>query len=340
MLWIVACAVTPPLSAGEFFVGLRTWSANWSPGVIKKQRKDADAANLENVVTQTRAIELVPYAADDVAGLYTGPLLSYVTDDRKWSFSVVGMTGRSGLQGYTNFSVEEEVTDDDAVILSRQVNVATRPKRYDADFTAAYAIGAGFKVFAGWKYQAYRYDVDTGAQGIFAGEIVDEGETFSFRDSAFGIGSVSIRHRYSGPAVGLAYSVPLSDRGALALSVGYFTASGTSKESERLSESNGAVAGQNVDVLSLSSLNTTIALRGVTVEATVTVVVTADWFLQFSYRYQNSRMDSQFTWASDSVSVTRFGSEVELEAVREPYDGDKFRDRFSGFSLSILRRIQ
>jgi len=321
-----------PLSAGDFFYGIRTWNATWSPGAMKKIKKDAEFTNRQSFLKRENSIEILPYVADDISGFYAGPLISYVTDNRKFSFGIVAMGGKSGSQGFTEVSAEQS----EGELQDTVTGVRAEPIRTDFDFTAAYAINERIKVFAGIKSQSYEYDIGMTTIGTYS--LYDTSIPFYLQSVIFGGGFLEIKHKYTGPAVGIAYSLPVSDRSALSGSLGYFKATGTSNEKAILIVSNGISGLEQFSLFSFASLNTTIAYHGITLELTYTTRMVDNLFLQVSYRGQFSNVDVQYTWADDSFLYVQ-GVETTSEFSREPYSGDKFRDRFQGISISILHKI-
>lgn len=334
-LFVVVMLASSGLSAGEFLVGLRTWEASWSPGVMRQIEKTSSFLNLVHAVNGDQAAELVPFTPDGASGFYAGPMLSYVTDDHRWSFSLVGLTGHSSSQGVTSVHIAQS-TDQGIFMDNRTVSSSASPVRHDLDFTAGYALNDHWKAFAGLKYQSYEYDMHPRVSGTRDGVATLGGETVS--GYMVGTGNVEAWHRYGGPAGGLAYSWAIHDTGSLTLSIGGFVGSGTSTESSMLFSAGrvmGATTRLNVWQIIGSEYSTSLRIRAATAELTYTTPLSDNVLLQFGFRTQASRLDILSSYGLLSYQADGNGLSANL---RNPPDAHIF-DRFQGFTLSAIYRL-
>jgi len=320
------------IQAGDLYVGLRGWQASWSPGVIRKIENDAGTDSLLQQALGNRAIVTVPYAADNVSGFYQGPLVSYITDDKKWSFSLVGLAGKSGRQGFTR-TLQEDSRELTQIVLE---SVQTRPTRTDLDFTAGYEVIKRVKVFVGWKRQSYEFKIDASLQGSAGFQLANND---SYKTPLYGFGEFNIKHAYSGPAVGIAYGLPLSATASLTFSLGYFSARGQSNETYLFLVGNGRSAPSELTDLSYSEINTPISISGITYEVTYTGAITKKVFLQLGLRGQRTRIRIGGGMEDVSLSYTVDNDGEEKEFAPFPYPGEKYVDKFSGLTFSVIYKL-
>ena len=324
-----------PLHADEFFVGIRTWQADWSPGAIRKKENDTTLNTMRANARGSRTLITVPYAADNVSGFYHGPVFSYIMLDNKLSFSLVGLAGKSGVQGYTEARQVDNVTET-----SYQTNsVKSKPVRKDIDFTAAYSIIPRFKIFAGLKQQEYEYDIKSQHQGSIS-FVKDSGLSteFTVKSPIFGSGKFLINHKYSGPAFGFAYSHPLSENASLSFSLGYFTARGKSKEKSENFITNGRTGQEVRQIYEIQNSENRLNMKGATAEITYTGAITENFYLQIGLRGQKSTM---IFGAGTDVSINYLTDKDGSKVTPQPdfYPSSKFTDTFGGFSLSVLYKF-
>jgi len=330
-LCLVFLSPVLPLQAGDFFIGVRTWQAAWSPGVIRKIKHNGDVRTLRNL--SNGALTSVPVATDTVSGLYGGPLISYITDNRKWSFSLVGLTGKSSRQGYVRDRLQSSYT-----YLKYVTNSAySRPRRRDLDATVAYGLTGRFKVFTGYKRQGYVYEKTITRRGALH---FNDGMGGFVNNPLFGTGKHNISHSYAGPVIGLAYSFPLSITSAISLSLGYFKAGGDSRENSYYMESNGHTGSRIHFKYVAEESNTPLSMYGSTFEITYTGAITSSLYIQVGYRGQFStlRVDENFAERSLDYEVIRNNSNASADLLRFT-PGKKFQDRFHGFSFSLIQKL-
>ena len=135
--WILAMSLLlqPATSlAGTFIVGAKGWYTIWDSGILDWLEKDIGLSFQQNRV-QFRADR------DPGNGFLAGPLLGYLTDDGKWSVSVVPMV-------FSNFSQDWNGTAS-AMTLQGDAELTRR----DYDLAVTYKLSDHFKAFAGYKFQ-------------------------------------------------------------------------------------------------------------------------------------------------------------------------------------------
>lgn len=120
--------------AGSWFGGVKYWQTTWDSGILDWLEKDI-AISFE----QAR----LPFSArrDPGSGFLAGPLLSYRTDDGRWSFSFAPMIFSSFSQGW----------DGSAGTIDLDGNVQL--DRTDYDLAATHPLSDRYKIFYGLKLQ-------------------------------------------------------------------------------------------------------------------------------------------------------------------------------------------
>ncbi len=320
-----------PILAGEFYMGVRTWQAEWSPGIIHSYSKQADMRNFFDYLQKRNSITIIGNATESVGGLYGGPVLSYITDDKKLSFSLVTLTGRSGLQNLsqiTTNSISSTGTNPSMYVVYTD-NFKSQPVRNDLDFSAGYQVLQRVKVFAGYKFQNYTYEMDHSSQGTVTG--INSSTFFNF--STVGFGSRTLFSRYGGPAAGLAYGIPLSDTGSLTFSLGFYKAQGVASNEENLFVTNGSNS-PGLNLLSISRNESIILMKGVTAEITYTTRVIESVLLQFGLRGQYSALIIHKT-GNKELNYDNGSTQASYRPIPE----NKYYDRFQGLTFGVLYKL-
>ena len=335
-----ALIIVRPLSA-EWMLGLRTWQASWSPGIMRKVKEEDSNESFWSAVSGNSRLAYVPFASDSVSGIYSGPLVNYISDSKKWSFSFVGLRGASGVQSFTQLDFSEFTNGTTTIGQNDARLFQTTPTRNDLDANVGYSFAEHWKVFAGGKLQSYDYDSETNLAGSVFGAHDFGAGAERFSSVLFGVGNQRIKHSYRGPTAGLAYAHPISETGSLSISVGFFRASGDIQDSAtRVTVSQISSSQGKASFVELSSSQVTIPaiVSGVTMELTYTAVVTDLWLLQMGYRGQRSTLRTDSAFSTEVSLQTGINSRTVVRPF--PLLQSKFDDRFQGLSFSIIRRFQ
>ena len=125
--------------AGTFIGGAKGWYASWESSVLKWFEKDIAAGFQEMGMTLNTK-------RDPGSGYLLGPLLSYQTDDAKWSFSFAPMI-------FSSFSQDWSGTASGMALQS-----TVELERKDYDLAANYSLFKNMKVFVGYKHQVVNMD--------------------------------------------------------------------------------------------------------------------------------------------------------------------------------------
>ncbi len=315
--------------SGDTYVGFRTWEAQWSPGIIRAQERRAEILNYYNFLSGGRNYEVVVGSTDSAGGVYGGPLVSHVTENRRWSFSAVVMEGRSNLSSISTLHLLETTASGPvpASYGSFADNQSTKPVRNDLDMTVGYALTDRVKIFAGAKGQSYLYQLDS----TTIGTINDASTTSEFHYKMAGRGHTILSHRYSGMAVGAAYAVPISDTGAITGSLGMFAAKGTATTDSALFISTGST----LNIYQGQRNSSAISMAAVTYELSYTSRVTEDFFFQWGFRGQASTLVIKKSANADETSITNGSGSF----TRRVLPRQELRDTFSGLTFSVITRL-
>ena len=183
---ILAFVFHPTFStAGTFIGGAKGWYTSWDSAVLKWFEKDIAAGFRE------MGLDL-NVSSDAGSGYLAGPLLSYQTDDGKWSFSFAPMV-------LSSFSQDWEGTASGMALQS-----SVELEREDYDLAVNYSLFENIKVFVGYKHQ-----------------IVDMDFTLSY-DTSMGPNTFNytLESTVMIPTTGAAYVHALSDKMSLGLQLG------------------------------------------------------------------------------------------------------------------------
>jgi len=169
------CLTCPAISnAGTYMLGAKYWYTTWESSVLDWFEQDlvADFAVAGRTLTAKK---------DDGTGYLAGPLLSYQTDDKKWSFSLAPMFLSSFSQDWEGSSAG-----------------------MDMDLSANYRLNKYMWVFFGYKYQ----DID-----------IDF--TLSYTTTMGSITSqYKLKQNVHIPTTGAGFVYPVHDKVALGLQLG------------------------------------------------------------------------------------------------------------------------
>jgi len=190
---LVLLLVTFPVisEAGTFMFGAKAWYTTWESSVLDWFEKNliADFASTGRTISTDK---------DDGSGYLAGPLLSYQSDDGKWSASFAPMVFSSFSQ---NWKGEVAGMDMDA-----DVDL----ERTDIDIAVSYSINKFAWVYWGYKYQAMEIDF-TLSYDTMMGSITNEYKL----DSEVHIPTIGAGFVYSvsnkvalSTQLGLLYSIP------------------------------------------------------------------------------------------------------------------------------------
>lgn len=124
----------PEASAGTTFVGAKGWFTTWNSGILDWLEKDLAVSFSKNRL-------LFTVHRDPGDGYLAGPLLGYMTDNGKWSFSFAPMM-------YSNFDQSWSGSAGSMRLMGR-----AELQRKDYDFAASYTLSKHYKVYFGYKIQ-------------------------------------------------------------------------------------------------------------------------------------------------------------------------------------------
>ncbi len=140
--WIVSfllVAQAVPSTAGSFIVGAKGWYTIWDSAILDWLEKDISISFQQNRV-QFQADR------DPGTGYMAGPLFGYLSDDGKWSVSVVPMVLSSFSQDWNGTASGMSLRGDADLT------------RRDYDLAITYQFAEHFKAFAGYKFQDMELD--------------------------------------------------------------------------------------------------------------------------------------------------------------------------------------
>lgn len=313
----------------DTYVGLRAWEAQWSPGIIRAQERRTEILNYYNYLSGGKNYEVVIASTDSAGGAYGGPLVSYVTENRRWSFSAVALEGRSNLSSISTLHVLEtpQIGSVPGSYGSFADSQSTRPVRNDLDATVGYALTERVKLFAGVKGQSYRYELESTTFGT----INDASTSQEFHFKMGGRGHTILSHRYSGAAMGVAYALPVSDTGAITGSLGVFAARGRATTDSTLLIS----AGSTLNIFQGQRNTSGLHMSAATYELAYTSRVTEDLFFQWGFRGQASHLVLEKSANADETNITNGAGTV----TRRVLPRNEIRDTFSGLTFSVITRL-
>jgi hypothetical protein len=337
-VFIVFLLAASPVRAGDFMVGLRTWQAEWTPGILQSVAEEMRFSSIVSVLTGRKAISMPAYMKS-LGGFYSGPTASYVTEDRRWSFSLVALQGKAQPGGLTITNIQESSQSEVPGALIQTMSVRTtqgRPVRNDIDFTAGYSFAENWKVFGGFKKQDYVFALNDTITGAVDLRVTNETLADDYHTNFWGPGSIRIDNEYRGPVGGIAWGLPVSESGSLTLSAGYFTARGRSGWSRELGFTNGlAVASGGYSRVEIGQRRTTMSLTGVTYEVLYTARVTERLFLQAGVRGQRSTMN--FAGSARGYDIVLNNGVPNFSI--SPQKGQSYTDNFYGYSVNVLFKL-
>lgn len=177
--------------AGTFMIGVKSWHTTWESSVLDWFEKDliADFASAGRTLYTWK---------DDGSGYLAGPLISYQTDDGKWSVSFAPMIISSFKQDWegtaAGMSMDSDVDLD----------------RIDYDIAVRYTLNKDIWLFLGYKYQDIDIDF-TLSYTTMMGSITNRYKLESeVHIPTIGAGFVYPVHEkvVLGSQLGLLYSVP------------------------------------------------------------------------------------------------------------------------------------
>lgn len=241
-----------PLMAGTLMLGAKAWFAVWGS---EFGQTAADQANLtldEIYQDETTRPSQTTANAENGKGYLAGPLVSYQTDDRLWTVSLAFMW-------FSSFSQDIKANLHDIPL---DVDV---PFKYDLELTrketdiaVARSLTENWKVFAGYKRQAW--------ESKFKAEI--EGESYAVYD---------INLDMDVPTAGVGYTAPLTESLALGIQLGVLYVMPDFQVKDYFYD----------ETINLDMKNT-LGFNG---EITLTWLVSESVALQGGYRYQYMKLE-------------------------------------------------
>jgi long-subunit fatty acid transport protein len=186
IVFVLLLIHTPvPSEAGTFMFGVKAWYTAWDSSVLDWFEKNliADFAATGRTISTDK---------DDGSGYLAGPLISYQSDNGKWSASFAPMVFSSFSQNWEG-SVAGMDMDADVDL-----------ERTDIDLAVSYSFNKHAWVFWGYKYQSMDIDF-TLSYNTMMGSITNEYKLES---------EVHI------PTVGTGFVYPVSNKVALSTQLG------------------------------------------------------------------------------------------------------------------------
>jgi hypothetical protein len=271
---VFALILIPALSeAGTLMIGIKGWAALWDSAVGETFSKSADNEIEEWLKDPLGGNNNDARLSSDLKlgmGALVGPMLSYQTDDKLWSFSLA-------LMHFGSFSQEADVkasTQTTAVDpyedLDAKYILELNRKEYDLAVTRS--LTGNLKVFVGYKHQI--------TEQKFKGEDPDGNE--------FDIYEVDVTIKM--PTAGIGYIHPLSDRLFLGIQLGLLYVMPTVEYTDKFSDDAGnySIEGDPVDGEQWEKdFDKTFGFNG---EASLSYLIGESVIVQAGYRYQQIRI--------------------------------------------------
>ncbi len=323
------------LWSGEWFLGVRTWQADWRPGVLESYQTVLENRRNTDYLAGQGSLQTPVSRSKSVPGLYSGPLITYITEDRKWSFSLVALRGDSGRADFVIYNTAQTLAGSSTFNLNTVSDYFGRPVRNDLDSTVSYAITDRFKVFVGYKAQEYEYNLKQSAFGRMG----LTGGSQDFSSFLWGTGNLTLFNNYSGGAAGIGYTQPISDSASIGLSVGRYNARGRYRVDHEYYLGTVGAPPQNFSIYRKEHSSAALSIRAVTYEVLYTSQATEHVFVQFGVRGQLSVLSAEQTWNGYGFGTSEFGQNQSGGISGNYSGGMRFADRFHGFTISVLYRI-
>ena len=270
---VFALALIPaPSVAGTLMIGVKGWAALWDSAVGETFSKSADN-EIEEYLTAPPpgGDNLDARLSSDIKlgmGALVGPMLSYQTDDKMWSFSLA-------LMHFGYFSQEADVkaaTWDGATWDDVDAKYILELNRREYDLAVTRSLTGNLKVFVGYKHQI--------TEQKFKAEDPTGNE--------FDIYEVDVTIMM--PTAGIGYVHPLSDRLFLGLQLGVLYVMPTVEYTDKFSDDAGNYSpyGDPVDGETWEKdFDKTFGFNG---EVSLSYLIGESVIIQAGYRYQQIRI--------------------------------------------------
>jgi len=323
-----------PLSAGDLYVGLKTWETNWRIGAadsLNNRMTDNSlfgsiiASGGQRLVLETISI---PPAKMRLFG-YT---LSYIEKD--WSVNFAGAQGDTVLSGeYRYLSFADTPSNSNLYFSPAVLDIGVR--RNEQDLTLTKLLGqTRFFLFGGIKRLSYVYHnpfrLTTGAYNEQSGGFTYRGPVFASQAEAL------IVFRTLGPAAGLGYSFALSRNRSLSLSLGGISLRGTLQFRTAYAEYAGGYSGYG-----RGYQNENLYVRGYTADLTYNILFARVHLFRISLRHQSASNYAAgtrgFRFGISSSSGLSFTPVLDFPGLNLSFHGG--RDVFSGLSFAFLVKL-
>ncbi len=272
---VFAFALFPaPSDAGTLMIGVKGWAALWDSAVgetfsksadneIEEWLKDAVDGEGNNDARLSSDLKLG-------MGALVGPMLSYQTDDKLWSFSLALMhfgyfSQEADVKASTQTAALDPYEDVDAKYIL-ELN------RREYDLAVTRSLTGNLKVFVGYKHQI--------TEQKFKAEDPDGNE--------FDIYEVDVTIKM--PTAGIGYIHPLSDRLFLGIQFGVLYVMPTVEFTDKFSDDTGNYSpyGDPVDGETWEKdFDKTFGFNG---EASISYLIGESVIVQAGYRYQQIRI--------------------------------------------------
>lgn len=351
----------------SLYLGVKGTYADWQVGPINSLNHTTSlmslinsAAGFFNINDNNKRKDYTFFNIEKKrANMYlTGVSGSYVSD--RWSINYFGTYGNSRFRAkeftsdfsngsYKDFPPNTTAIEEQVFLADQNIRV----RRYDHDLSFSRLIGdTSFFFFTGLKFQGYNYSGTTGLKPQYDKiYLVENSETAypkKFTETSF-----SFNTNFKGPALGLGYSFPITEKQGFTLSVGlvYLTGNllseikyGMYKYQEFSSFKN-----SGIDMPEFF-LKEKIAAKGYTFEATYINKITDNFLLRAHFMHQATKFESlniDHNLYNYSINSYNNYSNMLFIPISAIGDKNKFahsgyhnaKDVFNGISFSVLYRL-
>ena len=267
---VIVCVflLTPHFSnAGTFIGGAKGWYTSWESSVLKWFEKDIRAGFKEmGVDLNTKR--------DPGTGYLAGPLLSYQTDNGKWSFSFAPMVLSSFSQDWSGAAT------------GMNIQSSVELERKDYDLAVNYSLLKNVKVFVGYKHQ-----------------VVDMDFTLSY-DTIMGRNTFyyTLESTVMMPTAGIGYAHPISNKFALGSQLGLLY---SVPDLKMTVISNGTSQTSDLDPYPSWGFNGEVSLNYQPMD---------QFFIQLGYRYQVFQLEtrSEYRWEKTKSNDVTHGAILSI----------------------------
>ncbi len=364
---IAICFFSTSIYSQSLYLGAKSTYTDWQVGTVNSLNRTTNlmsginsASGLFNAVdTQARKDNTYFNIERKTTRMYLGGIsASYITD--KWSINYFGTYGSSNFHVkettggfssgyYHDFPPNSTGVEEQAFVGNQNINV----RRYDHDFSFSRLLGnTPIFIFTGLKSQSYNYSGTTGLKPQYDKIYIIERDEFTY-PAKFQETYFSFNSNFRGPAFGLGYSLPITDKQGLTFSAGLVYLEGylTSRINYVMVKSQqfSYFTNNGIDIATFD-LREKIASKGYTAEITYVNRVLENFLIrihlfQQATTYTTLNIDHSFyylTFNSNNSYVNAFGIPIDRLFDKNGIQNsgyNKAKDIFNGISFSVLYRL-